>query len=99
MGYAAYELEERQRQGQAESLEEYAELKDQLLKRTQRAGAFLAGYLFLTVSGTVGNQFVSHLLTSLLICSARAESQPWSLYQFTLKLQRQTHAQDLCMAL
>ena len=53
MGYAAYALEERQRQGQTESLEEYAELKNQLLMRTQRAGAFLAGYLFLTVSGTV----------------------------------------------
>ncbi|BDA44045.1 hypothetical protein COCOBI_05-2290 [Coccomyxa sp. Obi] len=52
MGFAAYDLEERLRQDQAESLEEYAELKDLLLKRTQRAGAFLAGYLFLTVSGT-----------------------------------------------
>ncbi|KAK9916142.1 hypothetical protein WJX75_009264 [Coccomyxa subellipsoidea] len=51
MGFAAYDLEERLQQDQAESLEEYAELKDLLLKRTQRAGAFLAGYLFLTVSG------------------------------------------------
>ena len=53
MGFAAYDLEERLQQDQAESLEEYAELKDLLLKRTQRAGAFLAGYLFLTVSGPV----------------------------------------------
>lgn len=53
MGFAAYDLEERLRQDQAQSLEEYAELKDLLLKRTQRAGAFLAGYLFLTVSGPV----------------------------------------------
>lgn len=51
MGFAAYDLEERLQQDQAQSLEEYAELKDLLLKRTQRAGAFLAGYLFLTVSG------------------------------------------------
>ncbi len=36
---------------QTESLEEYAQLKRQLLKRTQRAGAALAAYLLLTVSG------------------------------------------------
>lgn len=54
MGFAAYDLEEQRRRDQAESLKEYGELKDVLLKRTQRAGAFLAGYLFLTVSGTVG---------------------------------------------
>lgn len=53
MGYAAYALEERLAQDAAEGLQEYAALQDRLLARTQRAGTFLAGYLLLTVSGTV----------------------------------------------
>ena len=64
MGYAAYALEEQLRQDHAESLQEYAALQDQLLKRTQRAGTFLAGYLLLTVSGTV----LPLLLCALLSC-------------------------------
>ena len=53
MGYAAYALEERLAQDAAEGLQEYAALQGRLLARTQRAGTFLAGYLLLTVSGTV----------------------------------------------
>ena len=59
MGYAAYALEERLRQDHVESLQEYAALQDLLLKRTQRAGTFLAGYLLLTVSGKVQPPVVS----------------------------------------
>lgn len=53
MGYAAYELEEQLRRDLVTSLEEYAALQSSLLKRTQRAGTFLAGYLLLTVSSQV----------------------------------------------
>ena len=59
MGYAAYELEEQLRQDLVQSLEEYAALQGSLLKRTQRAGTFLSGYLLLTVSSQVGSSCLS----------------------------------------
>ncbi|KAK9830584.1 hypothetical protein WJX81_001474 [Elliptochloris bilobata] len=51
MGFDALEYEAGVLRDQAESMAEYAALKQQLLRRTQRAGAALAAYLLLTVSG------------------------------------------------
>jgi len=53
MGYDALDYEAQVLRDQVESMASYALLKRQLLRRTQRAGAALAAYLLLTVSGEV----------------------------------------------
>ena len=53
MGLDALDYEAGVLRDQAASMKEYAALKGRLLWRTQRAGAALAAYLLLTVSGEV----------------------------------------------
>ena len=53
MGSDALDYEAQVLRDQVESMASYALLKRQLLRRTQRAGAALAAYLLLTVSGEV----------------------------------------------
>lgn len=53
MGFDALDYEAGVLRDQAASMKEYAVLKGRLLRRTQRAGAALAAYLLLTVSGEV----------------------------------------------
>ena len=55
MGFDALDYEAGVLRDQAASMKEYAVLKTLLLRRTQRAGAALAAYLLLTVSGEVLN--------------------------------------------